>query len=332
MRILLCGLLLLTASNAEAAPTRQAASPAPKIVKIARPARRVVIPPRALGLKSIRALGGKKGVVHKGLKDYRSVRLRVRELRGKLGDRMQVTPLVKTGSFVLDRIDLRGPAKPGAAGQAPKPKILIVGGVHGGSEPVGVEASLRFAESLVKDARLLDAFDITVVPLVNPGGLMRTDITKSKSGTPGRYTTEGVDLNRSFAKGKWTPESKAMAALMTKERFHAVLDLHGAGSHRDGFFAIRGGDDGGIAERMMGDAGGIPLLTAKSAGATYKFNAPGVVTSGNEGTLKHFAISTGARYSYTFEAPARFSAEAQVQGQVSMLRSALRNIAAHGQR
>lgn len=319
------------AGNADAAPARPAGGHAPNVVKIGKPARRVVIHPRVLELKSIRALGGKKTVVHRGLREYRSVRIRVRELRSKLGDRMHVTPLLKSGSFVLDRIDLRGPAKPDAVGRAKKPKILIVGGMHSGSEPVGVEASLQFAESLAEDSSLLDSFDITVVPLVNPGGMMRTDSTKSMSGTPGRYTTGGVDLNRSFAKGKWTPESEAMAALMKKERFHAVLDLHGAGTQRDGFFAIRGGDDGGIAERMMREAKGIPLLTAEGAGTTYQYNAPGVVTSGNAGTLKHFAISTGARYSYTFEAPARFSAEAQIRGQVAMLRSALRNLAAHGE-
>src|SRR5690606_21059773 len=143
----------------------------------------------------------------------------------------------KTESFILDRIDLRS-----GAGGAPKPKVLIVGGVHAGSEPVGVEAALRFAESMVKDRSILDHFDITIVPLVNPSGLMRTTQTRSKSGTPGRYTTRGIDINRSFGKGLWTKESKAMAELMKSERFHVVLDMHGASSQRDGFFAIRGGN------------------------------------------------------------------------------------------
>ena len=336
MRKILFALVLLASARLEAAPGRPGAKGSAaktakaKGVEIRRPSGGVVIPARALRLKYVRSLAGEKSTIVKGLIDYRSVRLRVRELRKSLGDTMKVTPLVKTDSFILDRIDFRGKASEGSP-NAPKRKILIVGGVHSGSEPVGVETALRFAESLVKDASILAHFDITIVPLVNPSGFMRTDKTVSKAGTPGRYTTAGADLNRSFAKGKWTKESKAMADLMNSEQFYAVLDCHGAGPQRDGFFAIRGGEDGGIANRFMQNADGIPLLSAKGAGTGYEFNSPGVVTSSNPGTLKHFALSTGSRYSYTFEAPNGFTAAQQVKGQLSMVQSALRGLISHGE-
>lgn len=326
---------LLVPGPAVAGSGQPGAARAPKhhVVQIGRAVRPAVIGPRIKVLPSIRQLGGNKGTVYAGLRDYRSVRNRVRELRARLADVMTVAPLVKTGPFILDRIDLRSKT-PGT-----RPKVLVVGGVHSGSEPVGVEAALRFAEGFAVDASLLEHFDVTVVPLVNPSGLTRTPETVSASGTPGRYTTEGVDINRSFvfqrifewARSKWTPESKAMYRLMKNERFDVILDLHGAGTSRTGFFAIRSGDDGGMAARFMAEVGGkAPILDAKGAGSTYELDAPGVVTSTNAGTLKQMGARLGARYSYTFETPARFSPAQQVRGALAMVHAALRTIRDHG--
>jgi len=320
-------------AGAGAGATRATRAPKHQMVEIGRAKRAAVIGPRIKNLASIRGIQGPKSTIYAGLRDYRSVRNRVRELRTRLADVMTVKPLVKSGPFVLDRIDLRSKS-PGT-----RPKVLVVGGVHSGSEPVGVEAALRFAEGFAADPTLLEHFDITVVPLVNPSGLTRAPATVSASGTPGRYTTEGVDINRSFVfqrmfewvRSKWTPESKAMARMMRTEKFDVILDLHGAGTSRTGFFAIRSGDDRGMAARFMAEVGQqAPILDAQGAGSTYELDAPGVVTSTNAGTLKQMGARLGARFSYTFETPARFTPAQQVRGALAMVHSALRNIRDHG--
>lgn len=311
---------LLLAGSAEAQRTSPRAKPkaAYHAVKIRQPKTPVRIAPKVHKLAFIKSLKADKATLKRGLTDYRSVRLRIRDLR-KSAPHLEVRPLIKTKSFIVDKLVLTSTK----SSTGTKPKILIVGGVHAGSETIGVEAALQVAEHLGKNPAILEHFDITIVPLVNPTGLMRVDATKSKNGTPGRYTSDGVDINRSFGAGRWTPESKAMATLMKTERFHAILDLHGAGSHRDGFFIIKGTDDGGIASRFTSQAQGVPLLTREGAGKTYSFNAPGVVTSSNEGTLKQFGVSIGTRHSYTFEAPGKLSAEKQVSGTLSLVTSAL---------
>lgn len=267
--------------------------------------------------------GADRKTLDKGLIEYRSVRSRVRDLRKSSTASTFVKPLVKTKSFIVEKIEFQSPTN-----SAPKPKVLIVGGVHPGSETVGVESAVRLAEYFAKSPQILDHFDITVVPLVNPTGLLRTSPTKSKNGTPGRYSNDGKDLNRTFLAGKFTPESKAMADLIQTGGFHAVLDLHGAGSQRDGFFLIRGADDGGLASRSANAASGVPLLSAKSAGKTYAFESPGVVTSTNPGTLKQFAVAAGTHRSYTFEAPGSLSAKEQVKGTTALVHSTLANLRA----
>ena len=312
---------LLLAGSAEAQRAGKRAKAKPKAayhaVKIRQPLKPVRIAPKVHKLAFIKSLKADNAALKRGLTDYRSVRLRIRDLR-KTSPHLEVRPLIKTKSFIVDKLVLKS-----AKTTTTKPKILIVGGVHAGSETIGVEAALQVAEHLGKNPAILEHFDITIIPLVNPTGLMRGDATKSKNGTPGRYTSDGVDINRSFGAGRWTPESKAMADLMKTERFHAILDLHGAGSHRDGFFIIKGTDDGGIASRFTSQAQGVPLLTREGAGTTYNFNTPGVVTSSNEGTLKQFGVSIGTRHSYTFEAPGKLSAEKQIAGTLSLVNSAL---------
>ena len=290
-------------------------------VPIPRPGDRVRLPTKAMArVPFLGKLKASRSTVVAGLKEYRSVRGRVRQLRSK-GAEIRVKPLLKTDSFIVDAIEFRG-----KGGKANKPKILVVGGVHAGSETVGVESALRFSEGLAKAPSLLKYFDITVVPLVNPSSLMRTEQTRSNFGTPGRFTNGGVDPNRSFSRGAFTKETRAMADLIKTGGYHAVLDLHGAGSHRDGFFIIRGADDGGVASRFTRNADGVALLSKKSAGTTYAYESPGVVTSTNAGTLKQFAVNQGIRYSYTFEAPGSLPAKVQVQGMLQLMHSALRTL------
>jgi len=304
--IVLLGLSLAASSSAGGLASRAGKKAKPQAVDIRRPARPKAVNARMMRLGNVSKLPASRGTLTRGLERYRNARQRIRELRPKLGNRATVKPLFRHKGLVVDRIDVRSP---GGA----KPKVLIVGGVHAGSERVGVESALQVAELLKKRPDILKRFDVTIVPMVNPTGLAIRE----------RRNSVDVDINRSFAAGKWVPESKAMAQLMKTEKFDAVLDLHGAGKFRNGFFIIRGGDDGGVAKRATASMGSIPLLDAKGAGKTYKLDSPGVVTSSNEGTLKAFAIKTGARYSYTFEAPASLDAKTQVGGMVKLVFSTL---------
>lgn len=283
-------------------------------VRIGSPERAVGIPERAFLLPKIRALPGKKKDIRAGLAQYRRIRGRVRELRQR-SEHVSVTPLAKVGSFVIDRLDVRAPREPG---QPPKLKVLVVGGVHAGSERVGVESAMRFAERIGDRPDLLGQFDITVVPLANPSAL----VVRS------RRNKDHVDVNRSFKSGHWVAESKAMAELMRGSEFDMVLDLHGAGAQRTGFFVIRSGRDGGLARRFVRALPASQLLDRKGAGKTYALDARGVVTSSNRGTLKQFGKRAGATYSYTFEAPARFSGKTQVEGTVRLAISALESLKA----
>jgi hypothetical protein len=123
-----------------------------------------------------------------------------------------------------------------------------------------------------------------------------------------------------------TPEAKAMSRLMKQEGYGAVLDLHGAGTFRTGFFFIRGGEDGGLAARTMRALPKSRLLDKKGAGKVYELDAPGVVTSTNRGTLKQHAIENGARFAYTIESPKRFAPKVQIAGMVKLSLAAMRNL------
>ncbi|MBT8495027.1 MAG: succinylglutamate desuccinylase/aspartoacylase family protein [Deltaproteobacteria bacterium] len=305
--------LALTGLSLPAAAGGPRAKPArakPQKVQIGKPTRKVVVNQRMMKLRGIRSLPAPRSEVQAGLRRYRAVRHRVRELRQRPGSMMTVKPLAKVGSFVIDRLDFKIP------GSAPKPKILIVGGVHAGSERIGVESAMQIAEQLHKHPDILEHFDVTIVPLANPSSLAIRS----------RRNSSDVDVNRSFAAGKMTPESKAMSKLMKQERFGAVLDLHGAGKFRTGFFFIRGGQDGGLAARTMRVLPKSKLLDNKGAGKVYELDAPGVVTSTNPNTLKHHAIANGAKYAYTVESPKRFSPQVQIAGMVKLSLRAMRNM------
>jgi len=160
----------------------------PQKTKIGRAKRKAVVNSRILRLPKVRTLPASTAEIKSGLKRYRNVRNRIRELRSAMKHQsIQVTTLAKVGSFVVDRLDF---SRGTASASTQKLKVLVVGGVHAGSERVGVESALRFAESLGHNRQLLNTFDITVVPLVNPSGL----VIRS------RRNKSNLDLNRPLSK------------------------------------------------------------------------------------------------------------------------------------
>src|SRR5690606_7658769 len=105
-----------------------------------------------------------------------------------------------------------------------------------------------------------------------------------------------------------------------------VLDLHGAGlPGRDGFFIIKGNDDGGMSDRILAALKSEVLVDPPGARGQptamgpYVFDGLGRAFSHNVGSLKSFGQDSGARYSYTMEAPTRFEPARQVKGLVRMV-------------
>lgn len=102
-------------------------------------------------------------------------------------------------------------------GDRPKPRVMLVGSHHGGSEPAGGEALLDIARALLQGdlQHLLDTLDILIVPDVNPDG--RDDDSSRNANS--------VNLNRDYVLLS-QPESRAIDAAVRRYRPHVVLDAH----------------------------------------------------------------------------------------------------------
>lgn len=253
-------------------------------------------------------------------------------------DRMKLSVIggvnTRTGRTTLThplyRIDLKSAAK--TERQQPqaqlgrKLKVLVASGVHG-NEPVGVETALLLTERALRKSGLLQRFDITILPMVNPTGLASFT----------RNNHEDHNINREFMKGSTTPESRALMRALHKETFDLFIDLHG--SWHEGFFLIRGSNDGDMSQRILSAMESHALLDGDRSphGAItnqvgpYQLHALGGATSENEGTFKDYMKRRGVPYSYTFEAPRRLAPKKQVQGLFKLLRSALDNVYRHGE-
>jgi hypothetical protein len=258
-----------------------------------------------------------------GFVRYQTVIGRVRAAGGAHPDAVRVTRGGRADGLTIPRVDLLPP--PGAAPQ--RPRVLVVGGVHAGHEPVGVEAALRFIESTAKDPALRAAFDITVLPLLAPSSLVLAD----------RENTAGLNVNRTFADGKWTAEAAVVRDIMATEQFDIVLDLHGAGDPgRNGFFVIGQGRDDGMGARILSAMESASLMDVRGAAGApavigpYSLTHLGDAISSNPDTLTDHADRRGARYSYTLEAPTRLDGERQVRGMLKLVHSALHNVRRHG--
>ncbi len=105
------------------------------------------------------------------------------------------------------------------------PTALLTAGVHG-DEPAGVEAAMRFLETLV--AANTRSLGWLVAPCVNPSGYA--------AGT--RENADGADINRAFDQDP-TPESTALKELLADRRFVFAVDFH-EDWEADGFYMYEG--------------------------------------------------------------------------------------------
>ncbi|MEM7161312.1 MAG: M14 family metallopeptidase [Bacteroidota bacterium] len=86
-----------------------------------------------------------------------------------------------------------------------KPTLLINNGIHPG-ESCGIDASLKFAEDLLKsDSPILNKINIAIIPVYNIGGaLNRNSFSRTNQNGPKEHGFRGnaqnLDLNRDFIK------------------------------------------------------------------------------------------------------------------------------------
>ena len=128
------------------------------------------------------------------------------------------------------------------------PLVAISAGVHG-DEPAAPWALY----ALVRDGLLDPRFRYRLWPCVNPTGFA--------AGT--RANAEGADINRSFARGGTTPESRAILTANRDLRFDLAIDLH-EDFEAEGFYLYEplGPDVPSRFARPVADAvaeGGFPL-------------------------------------------------------------------------
>lgn len=260
-----------------------------------------------------------------GFEDYRAVEARLERVARLHGDAVRVETIGAPNGLPVRAVTLRGVPAPGAG---PRPRVLILGGVHAGTEKAGFEAATRFVERAAADPRLRARFDITVVPLVNPTALV----------LGARENAHGVDINRTFIDGKWQPESRVLGDYLRGRRFDASIDLHTAGDPgRDGFFLIRGVKDHGLGDRILRALPSAALLDVPGArpgeavvGPYHLYGVGLAEIPSIKGTSMDLTARLGARYVYTFEAPTRAKPELQVDLTLRFLSSAFANLHRYG--
>jgi hypothetical protein len=253
----------------------------------------------------------------------------------------------RSKTLPLYRVDLGSGKSKGPKGKRPL-RVLIAGGVHG-NEPTGVRTAMAFVDKALRDKGLRDgSFQITVLPMVNPTGCKALT----------RFNSQGKDVNRSWCKGKWTPEARAVKRSLKGQSYDLFIDLHGA--NKPGFFAFRAANDGNLSGRILSAMHGETLLDVNRwapkgdrFAAGYYLHALGAVestrwrremppkhklligaaraSSGDSGRdFEKFMHDRGTPYCYTLEYPRRLAPQRQVQGMLKLLRSTLHNVARHG--
>ncbi len=111
--------------------------------------------------------------------------------------------------------------------------LLINNGIHAG-EPCGIEASLRFANDIVKNQFKLQRFlknaVVCIIPAYNIGGMInRSPHHRTNQTDPieagFRANARNLDLNRDFAKCK-TANARTFAQIFHEWQPHVFLDTH----------------------------------------------------------------------------------------------------------
>jgi hypothetical protein len=224
--------------------------------------------------------------------------------------------LEKDGSPIYS---IRSKAPP--SGQ--KISVLITAGIHG-SEALGPLTALELLQLYARNKNFRHAFDLQVLPALNPWGLQNAS----------RYLSDGRDLNRQFTAETTDEVSLAVKEELAGRRFDLAVDLHGALTKSQAFFIYASYDEGlseaairsiRVEDRLKSSSGSYPG-TAPSLlfPQTYWLTAPGVSRTYSRGTFKNFARKElGIRLSYTLEYPMRRSLGTQSRLNFRLLLSLL---------
>ena len=179
-------------------------------------------------------------------------------------------------------------------------RVCVFSGVHG-NEPAAVEAALRFAESLPRDATLYAGLNITVVPLVNPWGWARNL----------RRNSSNHDISRSFIT---TPsaEGEIVKALLKTEGCNLVADLHGDSNKQP--FHIITFDNADLAAAKAATravaARGLPLRKGAPEGVFLRLDKDAVNTA--RPSLGLYARRNGVAQVYNIQSPRDIEIEMRV--------------------
>lgn len=187
-------------------------------------------------------------------------------------------------------------ASPGSMNRPPI-RVLVTAGAHG-NEPVGVASLLGVIEQVLADDSLREGVEWTFYPALNLTGL--------RDGT--RFLPDGSDFNRVILPTSKNPVARSFMNSLGDTPFTLGLDLHSARA-RSGFFLIRAGADGGIAQRGLGVLAPNLVLSRLPEGSEPsgrrkdRWIGPGEVESDTAGTIKGFLVARGTPYAYTVESP-----------------------------
>ncbi len=132
--------------------------------------------------------------------------------------------------FVIDK---DGDFDPQKSKSKNKQIVLINNGIHSG-EPCGIDASLKYADDLLRNMdemqSLLENTVVCIIPVYSVGGsLYRSHFHRTNQ--PGPYESgyrgnaKNLDLNRDFVKMD-TENAKSFAKIMRTWRPHVFLDTH----------------------------------------------------------------------------------------------------------
>ena len=185
-------------------------------------------------------------------------------------------------------------------GEPNLPTVLLSAGVHG-DEPAGPLALLSLAERHELDA----FFSYRIWPCTNPTGF--------DAGT--RENVDGIDINRTFARGGSSPEAKAIVMANRDYKFALSIDLH-EDDEAGAFYAYEYGLEGTLfADARRPD----PQLEAAELGGL---------------SLTLLLIRNASPRALTLETPSSQPLEARVGAHVAAVREALqwlsREQGAHG--
>ncbi len=159
--------------------------------------------------------------------------------------------------------DLASQGGPGA------PAVIVTAGVHG-DEPAAPWALL----SLARDGLFDRDFAYRLWPCTNPSGyILKT-----------RESAEGIDINRSYGRGRSSPEARAMLAANRDRKFLLNLDLH-EDFEADGFYCYEPKvDDAAFGSAIVQaiDDAGLPVQDLEHG---YELGYPPTAT--------HFTLERG---------------------------------------